>query len=68
MNKQDWDHLNTLPEWDLLDFATENNSQRAHAALHMLAMRRNKVMERVSMYSAIAAALSAVTALVQLLK
>lgn len=68
MEKKDWDDFNAMPEWALLDFATEHNSQRAQAALHILAMRRNKLMERVALYSAIAAALSAITALAQLLK
>jgi hypothetical protein len=68
MEKKDWDEYTAMPEWQLMDFATEHNSQRAHAALHILAMRRNKALERIAMYSAMAAALSAVTALAQLLK
>lgn len=69
MDKATWDSLDAMTDWDLLDFTTErDSSQRKHAAQHILAMRRNKALERVAMWSAIAAALSAVVAVAQLFK
>lgn len=69
MEKTEWDSLEALADWQLMDFSTEkDNSQRKHAAMHILAMRRNRAMERVTMYSAIAAFFAAIAAFAQLLK
>lgn len=67
MTKQEWEQLQALPDWELHDFVTEReSSQRRHAAQHILAMRRNRAIERVTMWSAMAAGLAAVAAIVQL--
>lgn len=69
MEKEIWDDMTSMQDWQLLDFVTEKeSSQRRHAAEHILAMRRNKVMERVAMWSAIAAALAAIASIAQLFK
>ena len=69
MTEAQWKELAALPDWALHDFVTEDDSsQRKHAALHLLAIRRNKAMERVAMWSAIAAGLAALVAAIQLLK
>jgi len=69
MEKQQYDELAALPDWKLMEFMTErNHSERAHAAGHLLQMRRNKVMERTAMYSAIATLLAALVAVIQLFK
>ena len=69
MTEEHWKELVALPDWALHDFVTETDaSQRKHASLHILAMRRNKVIERVAMWSAIAAALAAIVSAIQLLK
>jgi hypothetical protein len=69
MEKDEWDQLQALPDWQLHDFVTEReSSQRRHAAQHILSMRRNKAMERVTMWSAIAAGLAAIASIAQLFK
>lgn len=69
MEQKEWESLNAMQDRELLDFATETHgSQRMHAAAHILAMRRNRVMERVAMWSAIAAGLSFGVAFLQLFK
>lgn len=69
MNKDEWDSLIQMADRELMDFTTEtDSSQRKHAAMHILAMRRNKVMERVTLYAAIAAFCSVVVSVLQLLR
>ena len=69
MEKSEWEELSKLSDRELFDFVTEkDSSQRKHAALHLLEMRRGRVMQRVAMWSAIAAFLSAIVAVAQLLK
>lgn len=69
MDKAEWDEMVKLSDWELHSFVTErDSSQRKHAAVHILAMRRNKALERVALWSAIAAGLSALVAVLQLLK
>lgn len=69
MERDEWQALEAMTDAQLLDFMTElPNSQRRHAAEHILAMRRGKLMERIGMWSAIAAALSAFVAVLQLFK
>ena len=68
MEKQQYAEMAREPDWKLMEFMTERNSERAKAAEHLLQMRRNKVMERAAMYSAIAALLAALVAVIQLFK
>lgn len=63
MKKEDLEFLERLPSEKLYEFVTEKDfSERKHAALHILEMRRNEPLRRAAESSAAAAHSSSKTA------
>ncbi|MDT7514547.1 hypothetical protein [Rhodoferax mekongensis] len=65
MTEQEVKHFDKAPMHELLQVAAEN-SPRGLYARTVIQERKGKSMERIALYSAIAAGLSALTSLIQL--
>jgi hypothetical protein len=63
MDHKGYQYLENLSDRELFDFVTEaDSSQRKHAAVHLLELRRNQEMTRAAKSSARAAWLAALIA------
>ena len=63
MDKEEFDSLEKLSDHELFDFITEkDSSQRKWIAIHLLEIRRNKVLASAAKSSAIAAWIAAAVA------
>ena len=66
MNAEEYANTKKMSDADLLDFVTETQgSQRGHLARHLLASRQHDTMKRATIWAAVAAAASAIGALIQ---
>lgn len=69
MDKDEYELWLKTPEHELLDIITETQgSQRGHLARYIMQRNSNKILERAAIWSAVAAGLSALTALILLFK
>jgi len=68
VDKAHYEALRALPDGDLFSFVTEkDSSQRKWVALYILETRKVKIARNVAIFSAVAAGLSAVVAIVNLI-
>lgn len=63
MTKEELAKWEATPTHELFDYVTEkDSSQRKHAALYVLERRKNQILERAAIGSAIAAFMSVIAA------
>lgn len=65
MTEDDVKHFDAAPMHELLQVAAEQSSRGIYARF-VIQERKNKSMERIALYSAIAAGLSAIASFIQL--